>query len=156
MNMVGRMAMYIDTRNMDIEDKTLDYLSANLKMKNQTDIVKHQNAAANQGQNIQGIKNDLVDEKVNTRRIDLETKYSTIALTFYQTNTIVKEVTVNDDPASFKVPFFTQLGNAMSTGWSGLNDVVVFLANGWVLFVLAAIVWYGYFMYKRKQAAKIA
>ena len=93
---------------------------------------------------------------MNARRIDSETKYSTIALTFYQTNTIVKEVTVNDDPSSFKVPFFTQLGNAMATGWSGLNDVVVFLANGWVLFVLAAIAWYGYFMYKRKQAAKIA
>ncbi|OCX52571.1 hypothetical protein BEL04_14055 [Mucilaginibacter sp. PPCGB 2223] len=156
MNMVGRMAMYIDARNMDIEDKKLDYLSAGLKMKNQTDIVKHQNAAANQGQNIQSIKNDLIDEKVNARRIDSETKYSTISLTFYQTNTIVKEVTVNDDPSSFREPFLTQLGNSMATGWSGLNDVVVFLANGWVLFVLAAIAWYGYFMYKRKQTAKVA
>lgn len=156
MNQVGRMAVYIDTRNMDIEDKTLDYLSANLKMKNQTDIVKHQNAAINQGQNIQSIKNDLTDEKVNARRIDSETKYSTIALTFYQTNTIVKEVTVNDDPSSFKAPFFTQMGNSISTGWSGFNDVVVFLANGWALYVLAAIVWYGYFLYKRKQMSKVA
>ena len=156
MNMVGRMAMYIDTRNMDIEDKTLDYLSAKLKMKNQADIVKHQNAAVNQGQNIQGIKNDLIDEKVNARRIDSETKYSTISLTFYQTNTIVKEVTVNDDPSSFREPFLTQLGNAISTGWLGLGDVMVFFANGWVLFVLAAMAWYGYFLYKRKQLAKAA
>jgi hypothetical protein len=154
MNMVGRMAVYIDTRNMDIEDKTLDYLSGSLKAKNQKEMLAHTDPAANNNSDVQAIKNDLIEKKVNARRIDSEVKYSTISLNFYQTNTIVKEVTVNDDPSTFRVPFTKQLGNSLSTGWSGLSDVVVFLANGWSLFLLTALIWFAWRYFNNKKVAE--
>jgi len=154
MNMVGRMAVYIDTRNMDIEDKTLDYLSGSLKAKNQKEMLAHTDPAANNSPDVQTIKNELIEKKVNARRIDSEIKYSTISLNFYQTNTIVKEVTVNDDPSTFRVCFTKQLGNSIATGWSGLSDVVVFLANGWSLFALIAAVWFGWRYFNKKKAVE--
>lgn len=159
MNAIGKTAIYINTRNMDIEDKTLDYLASNLKVQSRSEIIAKQktnNIKIKNAESVMALKDDLIDQKINNRRIDYETKYSTISLSFYQTNTIAKEIVVNDDPASFRVPFFAQLGNSIVNGWAGFNDVIIFLANLWVLFVLAAIAWYGYFMYKRKHAAKIA
>jgi hypothetical protein len=159
MNAVGKMAVYIDNRNMNIEDKTLDYFATNLKVQSQSDIIagqKTHDIKIKNAESVMALKNDVIDEKVNNRRIDAEVKYSTIALNFYQINTIAKEVTVNDDPSAFQEPFFTQLGNAVANGWSGFNSVVVFIANLWVLFVVFAMAWYGYFLYKKKQPAKAA
>jgi hypothetical protein len=159
MNEVGKRAIYINTRNMDIEDKTLDYLASNLKVQSRSEVIAQQktnNIKIKNAESVMALKDDLIDQKINNRRIDYETKYSTISLSFYQTNTVAKEIIVNDDPSRFRVPFFTQLGNSMVNGWAGFNDVIIFLANLWVLFVLTAIVWYGYFLYKRKQVAKVA
>ena len=159
MNTVGKMAIYINTRNMDIEDKTLDYLASNLKVQSRSEIIAQQktsNIKIKNAESVMALKDDLIDQKISNRRIDYETKYSTISLSFYQTNTVAKEIIVNDDPSSFRVPFFTQLGNSIVNGWAGFNDAIIFLANLWVLFVLAAIVWYGYLLYKRKQVAKTA
>ena len=159
MNAVGKMAIYINTRNMDIEDKTLDYLASNMKVQSRSEIIAQQkthNIKIKNAESVMALKDDLIDLKINNRRIDYETKYSTISLSFYQTNTVAKEIVVNDDPSSFRVPFFTQLGNSIVSGWMGFNDVIIFLANLWVLFLLAAIVWYGYFVYKKKQEVKVA
>ena len=79
-------------------------------------------------------------------------RYSTVALSFYQTNTIAKEVVVNTDPSNFRLPFFSRLGSALAYGWSASNDVIVALANLWVLFVLVAIVWYLYHRSSKKKA----
>ncbi len=159
MNQLNRMAIYTDTRNMDIEDKTLDYLSTSMKVRSRSEIIGQQptnNIKIKNAESVMALKDDVIDKRIENKRIDNDVKYSTIGLNFYQANTIVKEVRVNDDPSNFKVPFFIQLKNSIANGWGGFNEVLVFFANIWVLFVLAAIAWYGYFIYKRKQAAKIA
>jgi len=159
MNTVGKMAIYINTRNMDIEDKTLDYMASNLKVQSRSEIIAQQktnNIKIKSAESVMALKDDLIDQKINNRRIDYETKYSTISLSFYQTNTVAREVVVNDDPSSFRVPFFTQLRNSLANGWLGFNDFVIFLANIWVLFVFVGVVWYSYFLYKRRQVAKLA
>ncbi len=159
MNTVGKMAVYINTRNMDIEDKTLDYLSSNLKVQSRSEIIAQQktnNIKIKNAESVMALKDDLIDQKINNRRIDLETKYSTISLSFYQTNTVAREVVLNDDPSNFRVPFFAQLRNAIANGWFGFTEVVIYLANIWVLFVFVAAVWYGYFLYKRNRQAKLA
>ncbi|WP_448700673.1 DUF4349 domain-containing protein [Mucilaginibacter sp. AW1-3] len=157
MNQVGKMAVYTDTRNMDIQDLTFDYLSSNMKVQSRSEIIAQQktnNIKIKNAESVMALKDDLIDQRISNKRIDYAVKYSTIGLSFYQTNTIAKEIVINDDPSNFRVPFFAQLKNSMAAGWSGFNDVIIFLANLWVLFLLGAIVWYGYVLYKKKQMPK--
>ena len=160
MNAVNKMAVYISNRNMEIKDQSLEYLESNLKVQSRSEIIAQQktgNIKIKDPAKVLALKDDLIDEKLNARRIDAEVKYSTISLSFYQNNTIAKEVVVNDDPSAFRVPFFTQLRNSIANGWTGFNDVLIFLANIWVLFVLAAIGWYAWrYFSKKKVVANVA
>jgi len=153
MNTVGKMAVYVDTLNMNIEDKTLAYLSANLKARSRSQAA--QTGSKNTGSEL-ALKNDLIDQKINNRLIDQDVKYSTVALSFYQTNTIVKEVVVNDDPSSFRQPILTRLGDAIANGWYGFTEVMISLANLWVIFAVGVVGWYVYWIFRKKRAAKVA
>src|SRR5205814_603803 len=42
MNQVGHMGIYVNNRGMDITDKSLDYLSSQLKLKSRTELVSQQ------------------------------------------------------------------------------------------------------------------
>jgi hypothetical protein len=155
MNQVGHMAVYINNRNMDIQDRTLDYLSAQMKLISRTAIIDQQKKGIVKIKNpadVMNLKDDLIDQQIDNKRIDQEVKYSTVGLNFYQNNTVAREVVVNDDPSTFKLPFITRMGQAFANGWAIFTDCVIGLANLW-MFVLAALAgWFAYKYYKKKQA----
>jgi hypothetical protein len=157
MNQVAHMGIYVNNRSMDITDKSLDYLSSQLKLKNRNELVSQQKSGKiiiKNPANVLALKDDQVDEQISNRGIDDAVKNSVVSLSFYESNTINKEIIANDDPSAYNLPFFKRLIMAMANGWGIFVDVVIGIANLWV-FILAGIgVWVLIAYYKTRRLVK--
>jgi hypothetical protein len=159
MTEVAHMGMYVTMRKMDIEDRTLDYLSEKLKLKNRQELVDQQKKGKviiKNPVNVMLLKDDMVDQQIGNMRTDAQVKYSTIALSFYQSNTINQETIANDDPSAYQLPFFKRLVIATSNGWSLFVELMLGLANLWVFIALGIVLWALYRYYRRKHPALFA
>jgi len=156
LNTVTHMGIYVTERKMDIEDRSLDYLEAQLKLKNRADLVAREKTGKVTIKNptaVLNLKDDMVDAQISNKRIDDEVKYSTISLSFYQSNTIYKEVIANDDPSAYDLPFFNRMINALSNGWHILGDMIIAMMNLWALILVGIAIWI--IIAKRKAISKV-
>lgn len=150
---ISHMSVYVNVRRMDIEDKSLDYLSSQMKLNSRKELVSRQKAGRVVFKNpdaVLDLKDGLVDEQINNRKIDDQVKYSVISLDFYQSNTISKEIIVNDDPETYKLPFGNRLLIAFGDGWALFKELVILLADMWVFIIAGIGMWIGVRWYKRK------
>jgi len=141
---VSQMGIYVNERKMDIEDKSLDYLSAKLKFNSRQELVAQQKkgkVVIKDPGAVLNLKDDLVDEQINNKRIDDEVKYSVVSLNFYQSNTINKEIVANDDPSTYNLPFFNQLGMAIQNGWFLFSELIIGLVNLWAIILCGVAIW---------------
>ena len=155
LNAVAQMGLYVTERKMDIEDRSLDYLQYSLKLKNRLDLVAREKTGKVTIKNptaVLNLKDDLVDEQINSKMIDDAVKYSTISLSFYQNNAIYKEVVADDDPSAYDLPFFSRAINALDNGWHLFGSIIIGLMNLWVLIVAGIVVWV--VITKRKMIGK--
>lgn len=157
MNHVGRMAVLTMSCKMDIEDKTFDYVSAQLKVKNRKEWVaqtnKQDKESAKDPDVVLALKDNMVDDQVNNLKTDAAVKYSAIVLSFYQDKTINKQLVANDDPSAYHPPFFSRLLLALANGWYIFAEIILGLANMWMFLLAGAALWAGYKIYKRKHPA---
>ncbi|SEP29248.1 DUF4349 domain-containing protein [Mucilaginibacter sp. OK283] len=155
MNQVAQIGLYVENRKMNIEDKSLDYLSSKLKRENRENAVKQE---ANTGEKIDPekqltAKDDIVDRKIANLKTDQDVKFSTVILSFYQSRTVLKEVLPSNDASAYQLPASKRLVSALIYGWSLFINLAVGFANIWV-FVLAAIcLWLLFRYYRRKHPA---
>ncbi|MBK0377888.1 DUF4349 domain-containing protein [Mucilaginibacter segetis] len=159
MNKISHMGMYVASRTMDIEDKTLDYLSARLKFDNRKELVAQQKSGKITIKDPAGVlwlKDDMVDEQINNQKINYAVKYSIISLDFFQSNTIVKERIANDDPSAYHLPFFQRLTTAISNGWVIFTEIILTLINLWVVILAGVGIWLLYKTYKIKYKNNLA
>lgn len=159
MNQVAGMGVYVNNRNMDITDKSLDYLSARLKLQSRNELVSQQKkgkVVIKNPANVLLLKDEMVDQQINNRQIDDAVKESVVSLNFYQSNTINKEMIANDDPSAYNLPFFKRLGIAVENGWSLFVDVVVGLVNLWVFIAAGVGLWMVAKHYKRNKQTPLA
>jgi len=155
MDSLNHLGMFIDGRTMDVEDKTLDYLSAKLKAQNREESVKlrkHIKLTQRGADSILTLKDDVVDRKIGNLRTNQATEYSTLSLTLYQDNTISKVVVANDDLSTYKTPLSVRVGSALSTGWYYFSGLIVVILHFWVFLLAAGGVWLGVYLYKKKKA----
>jgi hypothetical protein len=159
MDSVASMGLFVTSRNLDITDKTLDYLSAQLKLKSRNELISQQKQGKIIIRNpakVLDLKDDMIDQQIGNRQIEDAVKNSVVSLRFYQSNTINKEVIVNDDPAAYDQPFFKRLLMACENGWNLCLDIIIGLANIWILLLAGALVWIGIRNYhKRKRAVGV-
>jgi hypothetical protein len=158
MNQVGHMAVFVNTRNMDIQDKTLDFLASQLKVTGRNEIIAQQKKRLVKIKSIDDVlalKDDQVDKQIDNRRIEDAVKYSTIGLNFYQSNTVAKELIVNDDPSNYSLPFFRRLGNAFVNGWIIFDEGLIALANIWVFILIVVAGVLAYRHYTKKPIVRI-
>ena len=151
---VAKQGVYVSTRSMDIEDKSLDYLSAKMKLNSRKDMVDQQKKGKiviKDPSAVLNLRDDLVDEQIYNRRIDEAVTYSVVNLSFYQSNTIFKEIIANDDPASYNLPFFKRVGFALGNGWYIFKEAILVLANVWVFILAGVILWQIIIYYRRKR-----
>lgn len=156
MSHISHMGIYVTSRKMDIEDKSLDYLSAKLKLKNRREMVAQQKNGKIKIKNPEAVlwlKDDIIDGQINNQRIDEAVNYSVVSLNFYQSNTIYKERIANDDPSAYKMPFGNRLLMALSNGWYLFVELILGLANLWVLLLAGAGLWIVFKTYKKKYPA---
>lgn len=142
---VATLGIYVTSRSMDIDDRTLDYRSSQLKLNNRKELVsqhKKGKVTIKDPSAVLHLKDDLVDEQIYNQRINDAVKYSVINLSFYQSNTIFKEVIADDDPSAYNLSFFKRLGVAVGYGWHMFIEAIIMLANVWAFVLLAIIaVW---------------
>jgi hypothetical protein len=144
LNQVGHMGIYVNDRNMDVTDKSLDYLSAQLKLKDRAELVSQQKKGKiiiKKPEDVLNLKDDMIDQQIGNRQIDDAVKNSIVTLSFYQSNTINKEIIANDDPSAYNLPFFRRLGLALANGWGIFVDVMIGIANLWVFILAGTGVW---------------
>ncbi|MCO5937083.1 DUF4349 domain-containing protein [Mucilaginibacter sp. RB4R14] len=156
MNHVSHMGIYVTARKMDIEDKSLNYLSVKLKLKNRREMVAQQKTGKikiKDPASVLWLKDDMIDGQINNQRIDEAANYCVVSLNFYQSNTIYKERIANDDPSAYKMPFGNRLLMALSNGWYLFVELILGLANLWVLILAGAGLWIAFKTYKRKYPA---
>lgn len=156
MSNVSRMGIYVTSRKMDIEDKSLDYLAAKLKLKSRREMVAQQKAGKIKIKDpaaVLWLKDDMIDGQINNQKIDEAVNYSVVSLKFYQSNTIYKERIANDDPSVYKMPFGNRLLLAFSNGWFLFTELILGFANLWMLILLGIGAWVGFKTYKRKYPA---
>jgi Domain of unknown function (DUF4349) len=156
MDSVATMGIYVTSRNLDISDKSLDYLSLRLKLKSRVELVDRQKRGKviiKDPSKVLDLQDDMVDQQIGNRQIDEAVKNSVVTLHFYQSNTINKELIANDDPSAYNLPFFKRLGLAIENGVDIFADVVIGLANIWLFILLAIGIWMMIRYYKNKKAA---
>ncbi len=157
MSQVGRMGIYINDRKMDITDKSLDYLSTQLKLKSRAELVSQQKRGKivikNPG-DVLGLKDEMTDQQIGNRQIDDAVKNSIVTLNFYESNTIKKEVVANDNPSAYQLPFFKRMGMAIANGVDIFADVLVGIANLWLFVLVGIAAWIAIKYYRGKALVK--
>lgn len=156
---VNRLGVYTTVSDMDIEDNTLTYLESQLRMDSRKELVKQQKQGTIKLKNPQDVlifKDGLVDEQINTKRIDAAVKYSTVSLSFFENNTIMKERIPNTNPAVYNIGFGLRLKQAIVNGMHIFAEVFIALANLWVFVIMVLAMWMIYRYYKRRHPALFA
>jgi len=153
MDSLNHLGTYVDERKMDIEDRTLDYLSEKLKAQNrQSSVVLRNKIKLTQrgADSILSLKDDIVDKKINNLKTDEAAKFSTLTLNLYQSNMVQTEVVANDDLALYNTSLSTRIGLAFSRGWFFFSELIVGVLHLWAFIIAAVVVWIGIRVYKRK------
>ncbi|MBE9584881.1 DUF4349 domain-containing protein [Mucilaginibacter sp. JRF] len=156
---VNRLGVYTTVSNMDIEDNTLQYLESQMRMDSRKELVKQQKQGTIKLKNPQDVlifKDALVDEQINTKRIDAAVKYSTVSLNFFQNNTIIRERMPDTDPAIYNISFLQRLKQSLINGVLIVAEIFIALANMWVFVLMGVAMWLIYKYYKRKHPAWFA
>lgn len=157
MNTIAEMGNYVDNCKMDVEDRTLDYLSEKLKSQNRKASVKlrnHIKLTQRGADSVLQLNDDVVDRKINNMRTDEAVKFSVLTLSLYQDNTVAKEVVPSDDPSIYKGSLSMRAGMALSNGWYFFSSIIIGLLNLWVFILIGAGIWIVVLIYKRKKRSK--
>ncbi|MES2279328.1 MAG: DUF4349 domain-containing protein [Bacteroidota bacterium] len=156
MDSLNQMGLFVDERKMDVEDRTLDYLSQKLKVQNREASVKLRSKiklTQRGADSILQLKDDVVDRKVGNLRTNDAAKFSTLSLTLYQNNAVSTEIVASDDLSNYNNPLSTRLGMAISNGWNFFSQMIIGLVNLWAFIVAGLLIWGGVVWYRRKKAA---
>lgn len=155
LNEVSHLGVYVNVRRMDIEDKTLDYLSTRLKHENRVAIDSKQDKwkpTIKEADAMLKIKDDMVDEKISNARIDESVNYSVVDLSLYQTNTVMQEIVANDNTSVYQLPVMSRFWIAVIDGWEIFAAFIIGLVHLWVFILAGCLGWMAYRTYKRKNA----
>ena len=156
LKVIAKQIDYLDYRIIKADDVSLSLLSNRLKQQRlkmyDSRMVKAIDEQGKKLNQTSGAEENILDKqmasddtKIANLKIEDEIAYSTIKLNIYQRQTIRRELIENDkNIEGYKPGFLHQVKEAISSGWSALEKVIVFLFNIWPLLLLLAIVWFGY------------
>ena len=152
---VSHLGVLVNVRRMDIEDKSLDYLATRLKVNNRQELSAEQKkgkVVIKDPNAVLALRDDVVDGVIDNRKIDDAVKYSTITLSFYQNNSISKEMVANDDAESYHLPFYKQVSMAVAGGLYIFEEVFVGLMYTWAFLICGVV---GFLVFRAYQKRKV-
>jgi hypothetical protein len=144
MDSLATMSLYVTSRSINVTDKSLDYLSAQLKLKSRTDLINQQKKGKviiKDPTNVLNLQDDMIDQQIGNKQIDDAVKNSIVNLNFYQSNTISKETIANDDPDAYGPPIAKRAQMAIEHGGELFADLFIALLNIWFLIPVGFFVW---------------
>jgi hypothetical protein len=146
---VVALGYHTASSRMDIEDKSLIYLSNALKQQNRSQVLSKAATGKPAGgatvTQVVDLKDQGVNQQVNNMAIDADVRYSLVNLTLFQNPLVRKEVITNTNLADYRLPFGSRVAEAFSAGWDYFLNVVMLIANLWVFIVFAVS---GYLLYR--------
>ena len=157
MNKVAQLGIRVNDQKMEVTDKTLDYLSTRLKLKNQNELVAVQKKATGNKKdpdNLLAFKNNMVDQQINNSKIDDSVKFSTVTLSFYESNVVSKRMMADNKLSDYQQPFSRRFGASFETGWNVFVEILIGISNFWILLPLGFIIWLTISYFKRKALVK--
>ena len=156
MGQIARLGIFVDERSMDVTDRSLYYLSAQLKLKSRAELVSQQKKGEiviKKPEDVLLLKDDMTDEQISNLEINDAVNSSIVNLSFYDSSVVSKEIIANDDPAAYNLPFFKRLRLAFENGWGIFVELIIGLTNLWVFILAAACAWVLIKQYKPKKLA---
>ena len=160
---IAKQIDYLDYRIIKADDVTLQLLANKLtqqRLRNhQTRLIK---AIDEQGKKLNQTtdaeenllnKQEMSDNaQVEKLKTEDEISYSTIKLNLYQRPTIRKELVENDkDIEGYRPGFGQRVKEAIKTGWTALEYIIIFLFNIWPLYIVIVM---GFVLYRRIYKSK--
>lgn len=155
MDSLNQLSSFVDQQNLNVEDRSLDYLSQKLKVENRTASVKLRGKiklTQRVADSILMLKDDAVDRKVSNLRTEDAAKFSVLTVQLYQNNAISKEVVASNDLSDYNTPLSTRVGLAISNGWNFFAAIIIGLLNLWAFVITGLLIWGGVVLYKRRKA----
>lgn len=144
------------TRNsqLNIEDKSLEYLHNFLKQQNRKEMLTTNAGGSKQPAALQTIqtKDEVAAQQIANRTIDGDAAYSLVNLSLFQNPVISREVVSNSDLSAYQLSFTQRLSGALKDGWVGFLNLVVALAHVWVLAVVGVGFYFIYRFYLKGKA----
>jgi hypothetical protein len=154
-NTIAKMAVFVDQQSLKMDDQSITYLANKLKAENRIEAVKEiKKVSAKKSVSVESsmyIKDDYVDRKVENLSIADHVKYSTITLSFYESNKIRTLIVANDNLDAYQSGFFKRLWLNVLDGWMIFTELILFLSKLWALFLAGFIGYFGYKYYVRKR-----
>ncbi|MDR3693265.1 DUF4349 domain-containing protein [Mucilaginibacter sp.] len=157
LNKVAQMGIRVNDQKMDVTDKSLDYLSTRLKLKNQNELVDAQKKTSvnkKDPDNLLAFKNNMVDQQINNLKIDDSVKLSTVMLSFYESNAVNKHMMADNNLADYQQPVSTRFGRSFETGWNVFVEILIGISNFWILIPIGLVIWLAISYFKRNALVK--
>lgn len=124
---IANQIEFLDARNFSAVDA-------------QFDILRQKNISATAD-----TRSERGDSRVSEKEFADRVAFATITLNIYQANTVRKSeyADINAAVLQNRPSFFKRLVQSLATGWYGVLDVFLWLANVWPLWAGIALVWLG-------------
>jgi hypothetical protein len=160
---IAKQIDFLDYRIIKADDVSLQLLSNQLSQRrNQLNQTRVEDAIRNRGRKL-GETLDAEDRlynsqtqsdeaKLSTLSMNDQINFSTIALAFYQKESIKTEKLANPDNEKYRTGFGVQLSKGLKNGWYILEAIIVFLVNIWTLIALAGILWFVWKKFKKTKS----
>lgn len=149
-------ADFVDHQSIKFDDQSINYLVNKMKAQNRTAASNAMEKIVTKKKEEQvektlSLRDNVVDQKAANLSVDNQVKFSTITLNFYQENTIKKAIIANNNLTDYRPDFFKRLGLNLLNGWRAFTEIILVLANIWILLLVVAGVGFGINYYKKKH-----
>lgn len=154
---INNQSYFVASSNMDIDDKSLDYLALQLRQQNRVPLLTQQsnkNQRSATTMQLLNTKDEITDQEILKRAIDANVQYSTVELSLFQNPLIRKEMMANYTVADYQLPFRKNISNAFSVGWAYFLKLLVALTYYWVFILLGIATWLVY-RYNKKRTGLV-
>lgn len=147
LNLVAAEAQFINSRNILVEDASLQYLSNDLKQQAEagdksldraTVLSRKTSEALEVARTENNLEASKIDRKIDNLNIQDKVKYASVSIAVVQPEK-VDLIIVADVSQQMEAGWGTQLLNAAATGWSFLKMVLTGLLHIWPLWLLSLL-----------------
>jgi hypothetical protein len=156
---VATDATIIYNSKLDIDDRSIDYLSNTLKQHSRKKILDRElqkdTLKTDKLLQLANEQDNVIESRMNNLRTDESVRYSTISLHFAQNTFVKKEIVANSNLTVYQPPLFKRFANAMAWGFNFLLNIIIAFIHIWPLVIFGAATWFAFPYLQKRWKVKI-